>query len=271
MKIAVCFKTLADYRMLTEEDWRVDRQRMVDLHWVRQIYNCYEESALELALQLRDGLPEASQGEVSALTIDNACADLFLKGLFAVGYDHGIRIDSGEMDLRFNPAAVSLLLASSIRRLGGGQLLLLGAQGGAGDNRQTGFLVAERLGWPCIHDVTDVTLDASPGFLRVTSRRHGAVLIQTVRLPLVLVVGNVLRCPYLRVPTIKNKLAAKKKSVTVLTTADLAPDSGNPEENDLALVGLFRKTQERHCHILAGETAREKASILYHRFLAERL
>lgn len=272
MKIAVCFKTLADYPMLTERDWRVDEQHKVDLDWVRQVYNCYDESALELALQLAQDGPDAAACETTALTIDDSRADLFLRHLYAVQYDWAVRIDCGEeIDLRFNPLAVSLLIASYVQEIGGQQLVLIGSEGGMGDNRQTGFLVAERLGWPCIRDVIDVVPDESRGCLCVTSRREGAVLTQTVGLPLVLVIGNVLRSPYLRVPTLKEKLAAKKKQVLVLSPTDLAIAPDNLTGNDRTLVGLFRQRQDRQCVMLEGENAREKAKTLYHQYLAERL
>jgi len=105
----------------------------------------------------------------------------------------------------------------------------------------------------------------------VTSRREGAVLTQTVGLPLVLVIGNVLRSPYLRVPTLKEKLAAKKKQVLVLSPTDLAIAPDNLTGNDRTLVGLFRQRQDRQCVMLEGENAREKAKTLYHQYLAERL
>ncbi len=270
MHITVCFKTLADYQMLNEDDWQDNQGGSVDLQWARQMHNCYDESALELALRLRDELPEGTASTVSAVTIDDSRADLFLRGLLAVGYDDAVRVENGDLDLRFNPLAVSLLLASYVQRAGGQQLLLLGSQGGAGENRRTGFLLAERLGWPCIHDVLDVAVDTAPGFLRVTSGRYGAVLVQTVQLPILLVIGNVIRSPYLRVATLKQKLARNKKSVTLLAQADLLDDPRHAE-NDQSLIGLSRQRQVRPCRFLEGETAREKASSLYHRYLVGRL
>jgi electron transfer flavoprotein alpha/beta subunit len=217
-------------------------------------------------------LPESCQGELTALTIDGDQADLFLRNLYAVQYHQGVRIDCGcEIDLRFNPWAVSLLIASYVRRIGGQHLIMLGCQGGLGDNRQTGFLVAERLGWPCIRDVVDVTPDQGPGWLKVTSRGDGAVVSQTVALPLVLVVGNALHSPYLRVPTLNEKLATKNKQVTVFSPGDLGLAADDLEERDSRLLKIFRQGRGRNCRIIEGETAEDKAQELFNGYLAGKL
>ena len=131
--------------------------------------------------------------------------------LLAIGYDHAVRIQCRpEWDLRFNPSAVSCLIAEYVRQ-NGQQLVLAGIQGGDGDNGQTGLLVAERLGWPCVREVTRVARTDDPDRLKVESRIDGAALIQTVKLPLVLTIGQSLDAPCLRLPTLKQKLAAKKK------------------------------------------------------------
>lgn len=272
MNIAVCFKTLADYQMLTDRDWHIDECQQVDLTLVRQVYNCFDESALELALQLVDNRNDREQSKVTALTIDSDRADIFLRHLYAVQYDQGVRITcEPAVDLRFNPEAVSLLIASYVQQIGNQQLVLLGSQGGVGDNRQTGYLVAERLGWPCIGDVIDAARDKAPGCLRVTSRRDGVVITQTVRLPIVLVVGNVIRSPYLRVPTLKEKLAAKNKKVLVVTPDELAVSTEDLIPKSQTLLSLVKKSGKTACTVISGESAKDKAQILYNQYLIERI
>ena len=268
MKIAVCFKAIADYGRLSEKDWAWDDRHLVDTSFVRRVFNCFEESALEMALKLagrsQDGPGTA---ELTALTVDDRRGDLFLKHLSAVGYHRVVRIQCAEgIDLRFNAAAISELIAAYIQREGH-QLVFLGRQGGAGDNGQTGFLVAERLGWCCIREVTAVVRHGSSDRLKVTSRIEGATLVQTVQLPLVLIAGHSPDTPYLRLPTLRQRLDAKKKPVTLISGTQLGFDNGALIDSGKTLIDLQRLQANRSCVFLKGNTAREQARQLYDQYL----
>jgi electron transfer flavoprotein beta subunit len=272
MKIAVCFKTITDYGRLSQEDWQWDKRHYVDVSFARRIFNCFDESALEMALKLSSPLDNLSDTtDLTALTVDDRPEDVFLKHLTAVGYGHTVRIqcDTG-IDLRFNPLAISHLIATYIKREGQ-QLAFFGMQGGDGDNRQTGLLVAERLGWPCIREVTDVEREGSSDWLKVTSRTHGATLVQTVKLPLVLIIGQALNSPYLRVPSLKQKLNAKKKPVTVLSNRELGLTSDTLIQNDKTLIDFARPQANQACVFVEGESSQEQAQRLYNTYLKERL
>lgn len=325
MKTVVCFKAMADYARVPENDWVWDSDHCVDTRFVRRIFNCFEESALEMALSfhaaLRSCLPEdhdslekndgrsqgkiqnrdsrdnkdnrdnrgntqghdgngdngneAPDGHLTALTIDDPRGDLFLKQLLAVGYDHAVRIACEEcgdgLDLRINPLAVSLLMATHIQQEGY-QLVIVGRQGGDGDNRQTGFFLAERLGWPCIRDVSAIAPEEKlTHCLNVTSQVDGATLIQTVQLPVVLIVGHSPQTPYLRVPNLKQKLKAKKRTVAILSPDALGIDDEQLTRNDKSLVGLHRPKSGQSCIFLEGATPKAQAWQLYDRYLKERI
>lgn len=270
MKIAVCFKTIADYGRLSDKDWAWDGRHFVDMSFVRRVFNCFDESALEMALKL-SGTSKNVSGtlELTALTVDDRKSDLFLKQLTAIGYHHVVRIECDKgIDLRFNSLAVSHLISTYIKRKGH-RLVFLGMQGGEGDNRQTGFLVAERLGWPCVREVTKVVMAGSPDCLKVTSRIDGATLVQTIKLPVVLIIGHSLYSPYLRVPTLKQKLNAKKKRVTVLSNTELGLDNDTLINNGKTLIDLQRPQANRPCVFLEGKNDRELARRLYDEYLKE--
>jgi electron transfer flavoprotein beta subunit len=282
MKIAVCFKIIADYDRLSPKDWEWDEHHVVDTRFVRCIFNCFEESALEMALKLSRPLDKTSDtAEVTALTIDEGQADLFLKHLMAVGYDHVVRVcPDKKCDLRFSPLSISHLISAYMDQ-NEHQLVIFGMQGGEGGNGQTGFLVAEQLGWPCIREVTDVIKTESPDFLKVTSRIDGASLLQIIKLPMVLIIGHSKDSPYLRIPNLKQKLEAKKKQVTLLTEHDLKSDNkvGLDKtglnkvwlETDKTLIDLHRPKTNPSCLFLEGQTVRDQARQLYHQYLKERL
>jgi len=272
MKIAVCFKIIADYDRMSPKDWAWDEHHIVDTRFVRRIFNCFEESALEMALKLSRPVENPSdKAELTALTIDDEKGDLFLKHLIAVGYDHGVRICcSRELDLRFNPMGISRLISAYIRQMGQ-TLVILGMQGGEGDNGQTGFLVAEQLGWPCVREVTEAIRTESPEFLKVTSRIDGASLVQIIKLPMVLIIGHSQESPYLRIPNLKQKLDAKKKQVTLLSEHELKVNNKIWFNTDKTLIDLQRQKTNQSCIFLEGKTARDQAQQLYNQYLKKRL
>jgi electron transfer flavoprotein alpha/beta subunit len=276
MKIAVCFKITADYSRLSEDDWTWDEHHFVDTGFVRRIFNCYDESALEMALNLSHSAENfLEKDELTALTVDDPKSDLFLKHLMALGYDQGLRIQCSQnsdpgIDLRFNPSAVSHLISTCIRQQGQ-QLVLFGIQGGDGDNGQTGLLVAEQLGWPCIREVTKVARTKDPGCLKVFSRIDTAALVQTVKLPMVLTIGQSLDAPFLRFPSLKQKLAAKKKQVTLLSDKKLGLNTSKLIHQQMSLVDLERPQAKKSCVFINAVDTREQARHLYDQYLKDRM
>jgi electron transfer flavoprotein beta subunit len=272
MKIVVCFKILADYARLSESDWNWDERHFVDTSFVRNIFNCFDESALEMALKLTH--PEknfSDPAELTALTVDDQKSDLFLKHLMATGFDHAVRIQyRNDIDLRFNPGAISCLLAAYVLKQGH-QLVFSGIQGGDGDNWQTGPMIAEHLGWPCIREVARVERTKTPDCLKVTSNIDNDLLVQTVKLPLVLTVGQSQESPFLRYPTLKQKLHAGKKQVTLVTTHELGIEEDRLINNDKTLVSLTRPAEEQSCIFVNGRTPGEMARQLYDQFLKDRI
>ena len=51
MKILGCFKVVPDYDLVAEEDWKPDEQLHIDTGYVKLLWNCYDEGALEMMLK----------------------------------------------------------------------------------------------------------------------------------------------------------------------------------------------------------------------------
>jgi electron transfer flavoprotein beta subunit len=273
MRITVCFKTLPELAMLTGRDWRSQGLAGPDLGYVRLGFNCFEESSLELALRLAedsDGGP--GRIELTALTIDGEGADPFLRHLYATGYHDAVRIQRPEgAELRFNPQLVSALIAGYLRKSGAQDLVMLGWQGGLGDNRQTGYLLAERLGWPCLREVAGVALSDTPGCLDVTSREAPGLITRTVSPPLVLIIGNAPDASCLRTPSMRMRLEAGKRPISLIRpeALGLAGEASGHEANEL--LELIRLEPKESCTMIQGADLNEKARILYHQYLKDRL
>jgi electron transfer flavoprotein alpha/beta subunit len=284
MKLAVCFKTIHDYAMVPPEDWQTTGRNTADPGLVRQVFNCYEESALEMALAL--GNSQRSSGPVSknavltnsgeasgpplriertALTVDDSRADLFLRHLIAVGYDRAVRV-APDRKLDFSPETVAAVLATWGNGSDPPDLMIFGPRGGAGEHCQIGPLVAEMLGWPCLMSVAALEFDDRRR-LRVTCRKDRSCRIHVVVPPLVLVTGIATETHRLRIPTLKQKLDARNRAIQVLSLADMDLsrfDSGDkPPSTDLVGVPKSHRT----CTMIHGDNPQEKAQMLADNYL----
>ena len=198
MKILCCFKVVPDYEMLGQEEWT--RGGLPDTRFVRNIYSCYDESALELVLREKD----RGGCEAEALTVKKAECVFASGNLYAVGYDRVTEL------LCADPGHRAEILADYARSAAP-DCIVMGCQSQDENGFQTPCRTAELLGWPCIPDVYDFTC-AEAGRLLVRQREQGVSRELLVELPCVLSVGNVPKT-FLRIPTLRQKMAAKEKSV----------------------------------------------------------
>lgn len=271
MDILVCFKIVPDLDMLSHSDWVVSSHCEIDTSFVKPMFNPYDEAALELVLKLRDQAENKIESfNLTALTIGNSSADRFLKNLYALKYDGAVRVDFEE-DIRFNSPLVSKIISQYIEKEGKQGVIVMGNQSGVGDNGKTPFILAEMLGIPCISGVTCIAPGDEENYLIVTSCTDDSEVKQVVKAPIILSVGNVQNA-YIRVPTLKDKMATKKKEVKILNLDYLGVEKEKEdEENDIALLDLYYEKEERVCEFIDGEGAKEKAKMLYEKYLKERL
>ena len=154
MRLLTCFKVVPDLEMLMEEDWQIN-DNQVDVSFVKTELNCFDESALELALRLSDASENwDNKVHLTGLSIGESQIDSYLRKLLALRFDQAVRIDTDE-DLRFAPRRIAALIASYVNQ-DPQDVLLLGRQSSVGDNAQTPLLLAEMLDWPCITQVINV-------------------------------------------------------------------------------------------------------------------
>jgi electron transfer flavoprotein alpha/beta subunit len=283
MRIAVGFRVTPDYEALRASDWARAAAGDVDTRYVRRVLDTFDESALELALRLRDA--RAAQGcetGLAAFSVAGRQADPFLKTLQALGFERAARVDSSGGDaatgaggrgvgagLDFAPAATARVIAACTRELGG-DVLLLGCLSDPGEDGTMPFFVAEELGRPCLTQVTAIEPAGEDG-LRVTFAADDGPVRATIRTPCVLAVGNAV-VSHLRVPTLTDRLAAREATIAGLQAADLGVDVVAAVGREPAvLTGLAAVDRSRAGAIAAGATAAAKARELYDAHLRARL
>ncbi|GHV46266.1 hypothetical protein FACS1894204_07530 [Synergistales bacterium] len=264
LKILTCFKVTHNLDEITAEEWNERMELAVS--FMSKTIGMYDESALELALRLSDEAVAAGrEAELTALSVGDALTDLMVRSLFAVQYTSVVNVLC-DHDLRFRPDVVAEVIFAFICKNGceNGEFdfILTGQQANVGDNEMTHVLLSERLGIPCVLNVIDASFDKKG--LRVTSLVDDGILEQTISFGkrAVLAMGNAAH-PYLRVPTLREKMLASKKSVTTIPSYSLVPEF--PSSN-IAFLGLSRKKTMRNCRFIDGENASEKALSLYESF-----
>jgi electron transfer flavoprotein beta subunit len=289
MRILVSFKVTPDYEALRPADWAPPGESAAagggatgggagdgaagrvpgapETRFVRRVLNTFDESALELALRLRDELGALGErAALEAVTVGGRETDGQLKTLLALGYERATRIDPAA-GLDFAPDVVADLIAAHAG-LARCDLLLLGSRSGPGDGGTVPFAVAEQLGRPCLAQVTAIeTLPESR--LRVTCVADDGLLRVTLRPPCVLAVGNAV-VSRLRVPTLTDRLARRGAAIDVVGPAELGVGAAL-EARRWTPVRFTMIDRRRAGVVVDGEDAREKARALLETHLLHRL
>lgn len=222
-----------------------------------EVLGPFERSALEVALQLKDA------GAVTRLTALAAGPASFVEGLrkaLAVRADEAVlvRVD-GELD----PAQAAELLARALLRLDGVQLVLAGRQAGDWDHGQVGYLVAERLGWPCVGLVQRASW--ADGELVVRREGPAGAEVVAVRPPAVLTVTNDDR-NVLRMARVQDLMLSRRKPVPEWTPADLGVDAAAlAEAAALEVLDVWVPERRQQCERIEGDDPAQVAATLVRR------
>lgn len=270
MNILGCFKVVPDLEMLSDEDWAADEKNMVNVSFVKNLWNCFDESALEMILKLSD-LSESFNMllQPAALTIGGNDCDAYLKTLYALGYKKAVRIEC-DQDLRFWPELTARLIAEYVSQKSSQDVIVMGRQSPEGDNGKTPLLTAEELGWPCITQVIDIK-PVDEKHLKIKSQTDDGILTQIIETPCVLSVGNAPNS-YLRVPTLKDRMRLGKQPIDVFTMENFnLSDEFMNASQEYRITELTKIDTNREGIIITGDTAEEKAYKLYHMYLKGRL
>src|SRR5262245_63382975 len=123
------------------------------------VTNIFCENALETALQLREKLVEKSGAKsgcrITALTFGAEAAEDTLRKALAMKADAAtLVINDGHPHP--DPLAVAQTLAAAIRKIGEFDLVMLGRESGDWGVAQTGGLIVEELGTPCVSFVDHI-------------------------------------------------------------------------------------------------------------------
>jgi len=257
LKIVTCMKQVRDLDIILSKDWIVhEGSTSVNIDYANTIINTYDETALEMMLRLSD---ENDHIETIALTIGDSSSDKILRKALAVKADDAMRIAYAK-ELNYHPMKLATIIKKGIEKIDDVQIVMCGRQAGFGDNGQTGLILAEMLGWPCISLVTDMVEKDNKMF--ITHQVDNGLETLEVKVPVVL---TVTQSPdkFLRMATLKDVITAKKKDIVVWNLEDLGIKEDNlyPSKG-FELKRIYTKEHNKECKIIEGQTSKEKAKQL---------
>ena len=214
---------------------------------VEAIINPLDLYAIEVALRLR----EIHGGEVITLSMGPPRAVKALREAIAMGCDSGVLVS----DKAFGGSdtwSTSYVLAASIRRLGGYDLIICGERATDGDTGQVGPGIAAFLDLPVANYVGKVD-----GITDQAARVHRLVEdgpeVLDVDLPAVLTVVKEIGAP--RLPTLRGKQKAKKADIPIWGPDDLEVETGDLglRGSPTRVVKIFRPKVTRQCKKIAAD------------------
>ena len=207
MHILVCIKQVPDTTEVTlSSDFTLQRD------FVAQVMNPADESALELALKLR----EQQGGDVTVMSMGPVRVETTLREALSRGVDRAVLLT----DSRF-AGADTLVTAECLKTaaayLGGFDLILCGRRAVDGETGQVGPMLAAMLDIPCVANATNIT--AADGKLAIDQLTENGVITWKAGMP-----ALVTMCEWshrLRLPTIMGLRRAHEAEVERLTPDDL--------------------------------------------------
>src|SRR5919112_5688715 len=214
MNILVCLKQILDPEV-PARDFRVDpARRVAEQGSASLVTNIFCENALETALQVRE---RVGSGKITVLSYGRPTAEDSLRKALAMKADAAaLVVNEGEGTP--DPLAVARVLAAAIRKLGAFDLIMTGRESGDWGAGQTGGLLAEELGLPCVSFVD--TVEAAGGVLRLKRQTDaGWGLIEATPPVVVTVTNDEHNVP--RIPKVRDVMMSYRQPLAKFTPEDL--------------------------------------------------
>ncbi len=185
---------------------------------LQYVINAWDENAVEAAVQLK----ENNGAETTLVSIGGGDNTDMIRRCYAMGIENGIHIEDPAL-----AAADSFVYAKVLQKVyekGDYDLVITGKQAQDTDNGQTGIILAEYLGLPCVSNVIAIEV-LDDQHIKVSRSGDAGTEIIELALPAVVTVDVSINEP--RLPAMRGIMMAKKKKIDVM---DLAALGTSPDE-----------------------------------------
>ena len=262
MNILVCLKQILDPE-IPARDFRIDPvKREAERGAANLVTNIFCENALETALQFRERTSDAT---ITVLCYGTSTAEDSLRKALAMKADAAaLVVNDGNQNP--DPLTVARVLAAAICKLGTFDLIMVGREAGDWGAGQTGGLLAEELGLPCVSFVDRIEL--SDGKLRLKRQTDTGWELFEAELPVVVSVTNdEHNVP--RIPKVRDVMMSYRQPLTQwkLDDLDIAPDEARAGNSYYEVAELSIPQKESHCEFVSGDTLDQRVETLARRIV----
>jgi electron transfer flavoprotein beta subunit len=191
---------------------------------LQYVINAWDENAVEAAVQLK----EKNNAETTLVSLGGGDNADIIRKCYAMGIDEGIHVD--DPALAKADSAVYANVLKKVVEKGGYDLVITGKQAQDTDSGQTGIMLAEALGFPCVSNVVSVdVLDDT--HIKVSRLGDSGTEIIELVLPAVITVSDSINEP--RLPAMRGIMMAKKKKIDSMDLAGLGISGADVGSNAL--------------------------------------
>ncbi|MGD9722972.1 MAG: hypothetical protein AB7O59_21365 [Pirellulales bacterium] len=251
MNLVVCIKQILDPE-IPARDFRVDPlKREAERGGANLVMNIFCENALETALQCR----EAHGGKLTALCVGPDDAEDVLRKALALKADEAVLVKRNGL-ANPDPLFVARSLAAAIRKIGAYDVVVVGREAGDWGAGQTGGLVAEELGVPCISFAESIEPGGSPGTVKVKRQTDTGWELLEATTPLVVTITNHDKnVP--RIPKTRDVMQSYRKPLTHWSLAELDIDPATANAY-YEVAELSIPSKETQCEFISGDTLEDQ-------------
>ncbi len=260
LRIVVCIKQVPDPEAHSSGYVINEDALCVETNDIATILNPFDESALDMALKVKD----THQEEVSiiVLTLGHNISVSLMRKALATGADELIIIDDELFAYgRTDSYVTAYALAAAMRKIDNYDLILLGCQSADLNAGQTAVGLAHALNLPVITMVSSIDVKKE----NIIAERSLLSRRVKVECPMPAVATADSNNCRVRYPTLSQILASKKKPVTIWSANDLEIETKHAQQL-LVLRKLYKpKQMNGDCIIIGGTTVEEAAGSLAER------
>ncbi len=207
MKILTTVKKVVD----VELNIRVNDGAIVE-DGLQYVINAWDENAVEAAVQLK----ENNSAETTLVSIGGDDNADMIKKCYAMGIENGIIID--DPSLANADSSIFAKVLQKVYEKGDYDLIITGKQAQDTDNGQTGIMLGEALGLPCVSNVVGIEV-IDDQKIKVSRLGDLGTEIIELTLPAVVTVSDSINEP--RLPAMRGIMMAKKKKIETMDLSAL--------------------------------------------------
>ena len=183
---------------------------------LQYVINAWDENAVETSVRLK----ENNGAETTLVSIGGGdCTDM-IRRCYAMGIENGIHID--DPALTKADSSIYAKVLQKVYEKGDYDLIITGKQAQDTDSGQTGIILAEYLGLPCVSNVIDLEV-TDDQHIKVSRSGDAGTEIIELALPAVVAVDVSINEP--RLPQMRGIMMAKRKKIKTMDLTALGTSS----------------------------------------------